>query len=360
MVSGNLYVLEFLGPYILMRAYIVSAGEFRAFIRWFQYATLVVILLAVVDHLTASYWIVNKAAALVHAQQLSPQFRGGLLRGQSIFDHPILFGTYCAFAGVILYFAQSSVIKSLFWFVICGIGCFLAQSSAPLLALILGICVILYDRVMRQYPGRWKLLLSCIVCFIVGLFIVSDKPMSFLIRNFTLDPQTGYYRILIWQFGGDEVLRSPLFGIGFRDWVRASWMGGSVDTLWLGLAMNYGIPTAVLFGMVLISATRGSRQQQSGVANDFLDQIRLSLSIVISLTIFVCFTVAFWGTMWSFLGALAGLRTNCRREPHSHRIPSRSARSAAPHAHRSAAAPWARRRSKIGTAPGKAMGVTAR
>ena len=40
-------------------------------------------------------------------------------------------------------------------------------------------------------------------------------------------PQTAFYRLLIRQYAGAEVMNSPLFGIGLRDWARMPGMVGS-------------------------------------------------------------------------------------------------------------------------------------
>jgi O-antigen ligase len=164
---------------------------------------------------------------------------------------------------------------------------------------------------LAAFPWRWKLLFAGIALGIAAVMVLSQNPLSFFIRHFTLDPQTGYYRLLIWEFAGAEALQSPLVGIGFREWAHPAWMSPSIDSLWLGLATTYGLPAAVLFGLAILSSMHRSEPQiPDRYLDPFLVRLSHTLSLVLSLAAFVCFTVYFWGAMWTFLGALAALRTN--------------------------------------------------
>src|SRR3954466_10503300 len=50
----------------------------------------------------------------------------------------------------------------------------------------------------------------------------------------------------IWEYGSASVLNNPLFGVGFGDWARASWMTSSADMFWLVNAMRHGLPAGLL------------------------------------------------------------------------------------------------------------------
>ena len=278
-----------------------------------RWATFIVIGIALVDQWHGGHWFRNSVAQVFGQVQLPAAFRGGFLRAQASFDHPILYGTFCAFAGVLFFYGETKLWRGLLWLAICGFGCFLAQSSAPLLAYMLGALLIAYDRVLVAYPWRWKALLTTIGTLVIALMIASEDPMSFLIRHLTFDPQTGFYRLNIWEWGGAEVLNSPLVGIGYRDWIRPSWMGSaSVDSMWLGLAMNYGIPMSCLTAGAVFASMR---RPAGNVPMNHRTRVGRGLSVVLSLAIFVCFTVAFWGVMWTFLAALTALRTNLGGRP---------------------------------------------
>ncbi|MCH7564219.1 MAG: hypothetical protein IH968_10395, partial [Gemmatimonadetes bacterium] len=65
----------------------------------------------------------------------------------------------------------------------------------------------------------------------------------------------GYYRIQIWTYGTASVERNPWFGIGDKAMGRAHWMVmETIDNHWLMLAVRYGLPTAILFGLGVVWA----------------------------------------------------------------------------------------------------------
>jgi hypothetical protein len=309
-VSGNLYVLEILGGYILVRAYCRTPNDLDCFIRYLKMGMIFIVIVGAIDHTQHQHWFMN----LVSGHLGDPRgvdFRNGFLRAQATFDHPILYGTFCSFAAILIFYNEKSTARALAYLALCCAGCVLAQSSAPLLSLMAALGMMTYDRVLRAYPWRWKLLVTGIAVGIVALWTVSNNPLSFLIRTFTLDPQTGYFRLLIWEYAGDEVLNSPWIGIGFREWQRPSFMGGSIDSLWLGLAVTYGIPCSIFVIMMMLLAMRGAGPRSVRPdLNSHTARMSSALSMVLSLTIFICFTVFFWGAMWTFLGVLAALRTN--------------------------------------------------
>ena len=95
---------------------------------------------------------------------------------------------------------------------------------------------------------RWTILWSIVIFgFLVIQFGSNLGAVKFFISHFTFDPQTGWYRVAIWDFGTASVLNYPLLGIGLNDWARPRWMASdSVDNFWLLTAMRYGIPSVIL------------------------------------------------------------------------------------------------------------------
>jgi hypothetical protein len=224
-------------------------------------------------------------------------------------EHPILFGSFCALASAPLFFGSKTSRGAILRLALCGFGCVLAVSSAPILALVITVGTIFYDRLLRSFAGRWKLLKLAFLAAVTFLCVFSNSPIEALLRRFTLDPQTAFFRLLIWQYGGAEVLNHPWFGIGLRDWARIPGMSGSVDAIWLVQAMAFGIPAAVLLGLTLILATRKARAPRGQVFNPYLDRVSMSLTITVVSAIFIGFTVHFWGAMLTFLGLMVGLKT---------------------------------------------------
>jgi hypothetical protein len=309
LISGSLLSLEVLGGYLIMRSYFTTRTDVEVFITWFGRAMIVLVAVAVIDHIAGSNAISNAIARLAGKAHGS-EYRNGLLRATSTFEHPILFGAICALAAILLYYGTTRKSSRAGYVALCVVGCILAMSSAPLLALALGFAVMIYDAVLRSYPWRWKLMFTGIAIFAIVLCLAKDDPIQTLIRNFTIDAQTGFYRLMIWDYAGAEALRHPWFGIGKRDWQRIPGMSASVDAIWLVLALAHGIATAVFFGLALLfSMRRAGRPMPERYLDPYLTRMRRGLSITICLIIFVGFTVHFWGVMWTLLGMLAGLRT---------------------------------------------------
>jgi hypothetical protein len=168
----------------------------------------------------------------------------------------------------------------------------------------------LFSRIFA-FPHRWLLVVSGGVFVIIAVFMVTSNPWGWIFNHLTFDAGTGYYRLLIWQFAGDAALQSPLFGIGFADWVREDWMGASIDSYWLVLAVHYGIPCSLLTGLGLIgSCTLPVRQTPANARQIGRREVKLaeSLGIVIFLTVFLGFTVDFWGVSGMLISMVAGMR----------------------------------------------------
>ena len=81
------------------------------------------------------------------------------------------------------------------------------------------------------------------VYFLLGLDL--EKAVT----SVSISDRTAVYRLYIYKYGILEVLRNPIFGIGFNDWARPSAMTDSVDSFWLFNAMRYGIPALLFIGI---------------------------------------------------------------------------------------------------------------
>ena len=122
------------------------------------------------------------------------------------------------------------------------------MSSAPISCLVFQAMLIAYTSLLRRNSSKWTILWSIVLFGVLAAQFGSNQgAVKFFISHFTFDPQTGWYRVAIWDFGSDSVLNHPIFGIGLADWARPRWMASdSVDNFWLLTAMRYGIPALVL------------------------------------------------------------------------------------------------------------------
>jgi hypothetical protein len=309
-VSGSLLVLEFSGGYLIMRAYFTSRADTQQFVRSLGKALLFLVCVAVFDHLNRRNLFNDTVASLFGLVNYPSSLRNGLLRATATLEHPILFGTLCTFSYIIFFFGKQTGLQRTLFMALGAFGCVLAMSSAPLLALFLGTGLILYDRLLQSYRWRWKVFIGSGALLFGLLLLVKSDPFATLIRNFTIDPQTGFYRLMIWDYAGHEVMQNPYFGINRREWAKGTPLDGSIDTIWLAFALAYGIPASILLALSLLTSMRGKgRLAPDRYLDPYLLRMRRGLSITISLAIFIGFTVHFWGVMLTFLGILAGLRT---------------------------------------------------
>lgn len=316
--SGGIIALEFIGPYLIIRCFVRSIDQVHLTVRLFCTVAAIVGPLGVFDTI-ASYPVLHDqlarltgyvygSAAIIHDP--ADYYRLGLFRAEGVFEHPILFGIAMCYA-LILVGSLSGARKVLCFFG-CGVGLFLSLSSAPWLATVIGLACLVYRRVARSIPRRWLLLVAGGACAIGAIFIVSKNPFGFIFSHMTLDATTAYFRLLIWQYAGWDLWQSPIFGIGLlSDWLRPDWMPDSVDSLWLRAAMLYGIPGSVLMGLSLISASsRSVRVTPRNAGYVGRREVRLAeaLGIITFLTIFLGFTVHYWGICSLILSLLVGIR----------------------------------------------------
>jgi O-antigen ligase len=234
----------------------------------------------------------------------------GLYRAEGIFEHPILSGIAMCYALILAAGLRGP--RRALCFLGCGTGLFLSLSSAPWLAMAIGLACLIYRRIARAIAHRWLLLAGAGACMIGAIFIVSKNPFGFIFSHMTLDAATGYFRLLIWEYAGWDLWQSPIFGIGLSsDWLRPDWMPSSVDSLWLRAAMLYGIPGSALIGLSLVSASsRAVRISPRNAGWIGPREVRLAeaLGIIAFLTVFLGFTVHYWGICSLILSLLIGLR----------------------------------------------------
>jgi len=323
-VSAFSPALEFYGMYVIARAYLYELSSIDNFVRCLLIATVGVVLFAALDIITQQYVAQQLAGAFFPAPvtgQLDTSEPGlhrvvlGIysLRATSTFDHPILLGTFCASMMPLCLYSPVSQTRRWFLIATCMLGCLLALSSAPLLATFMVFAVYAYDRLMRSYAWRWKALVSGLLLCIVTFSLASDNPLSWLFRNLTLDPQTAYFRLLIWDAGLAVISEHPWLGIGFNP-SGNSILDASTDSLLLARAVTFGVPLVSLLYLTALSAilpVRGERAVRKSRA--LLDVMCTSFSVTLSAILFISMTVTFWNATWLFFGLCIGIRV-CLKE----------------------------------------------
>ncbi len=247
---GTILAIETIIPFLFARVYIRTPEDFAFFIKCVCWAILLMIPLAFAEAMTGRIIlseIMSKIAPVY--PDLQNEMRLGMHRAQGPFEHPILFGVFCAscFSASILVWGQhlsgaGRTIRGL----VVGTATFLSLSMGAYVSLMIQIALLLWDKILYSVQARWKILLLGFLAFYIFIDLASDRsPINVITSILTFRGGAAYNRILIWEYGTAEVMRHPIFGLGFNDWIRLPWMVASVDNFWLVIAMKFGLPALI-------------------------------------------------------------------------------------------------------------------
>ena len=309
-VFGGSLAIESLGGYAIARAYIRNAPTCEATIHTLFVAIVVSGLIALPELVINSHLahdIMHAVTGVEHPLKYEKRF--GLLRAYGTFDHPIHLGSFCAGMFALIWFTTRGLAKRLNRAVLVSIATFVSLSSAPLLGVATQIGIMFWDRVTRGMPGR----IILTVFGIFGVFLAvsvfaARSPFAWVATGLTIDSWNGYYRLIIWEHGLNNVWANPWFGIGLADWQRPWWMASaSVDAFWLLITMRIGIPGFVLLALAALSLTwafaRRSARSRDRKVQRFAKAWLISL---LALILMGC-TVHFWNVLHAYFFFFLGM-----------------------------------------------------
>lgn len=318
--SGVAFALDGLLAYLIARVSFRNVTDFRRFLIVVAPVALIFAVLLAAEAITHTPFIRSLARSIFSPlsaaelgvasdMELFSDTRFGMLRATGPFAHPILAGVF--FSSLIALYMGASLRS---WPLMAGFAAGLLSvfslSSAALLSLILIAVLFGYDRLQRSVPVlNWKLfaIVSAVLLALVQA-AAQNGIISILIR-FTLNPQTGYYRLLIWEYASQSVAKYPLIGIGFTPYERLAWMDESIDAFWLSLAVRHGLitPIFLLVASVLILAML-SRAAGQTAGNE--RQVYIGLAVAIFVMGLVGFTVSFFGAIATWFFLILGMGTS--------------------------------------------------
>lgn len=316
--SGMAVALDSTVPYFVARFSIRSLDDLRRFLVVLAPVVLVLVALFMVEAVT--HWrFIREFAQAVFGQLGANEYgetnlpviqgdtRYGMLRAMGPFSHPILAGTFLvSYLSLMLF---SRVRGWPYWAGMTAvIGTLATLSSSPMLGLVLVAFLAFYERFRHLITFlNWPLFVCIVGALIVVLSFISENGLVNVLIRFTLNPQTGYFRLLIWEFGMQSVANYPWFGIGYEPYVRPVWMlTDSVDAFWLYIAMRSGLPAVALLGAgvvwAIFSASRTAGRMRSADAESLI-------GVIITLVVFVIlgFSVSFFGGVLIWFFAVFGI-----------------------------------------------------
>ena len=304
--------VEFLGGYLMGRAYIRTSEDFVALVRWLAFLVLCTTPFAVFEALTGRPLLLEllHRAHLTAVAIVSIDARMGLERVQSGFAHPIHYGLFCSVAFSLAFVALRNVTGTGWRYVssvIVALSGFLALSSGALLAILLQIALILWAASFARLRGRWWLLIGLFALAYVVVDLLSNRdPLQVFMSYATFSAHNAYWRGIIFEWGMKSVWAHPLYGIGLNDWVRPWYMySGSMDNFWLVMAVRYGIPGFVVLVLGYVwGIFRVMRRDFEGDA--VLARIRRAWVFTFLGLSFTLTTVHVWTNIYSFVFFLFG------------------------------------------------------
>ena len=321
-VSVTSQALEFFGSYVIGRIFLSQPATLRSFCKALGPIGIVLLGFAILDEVSERFYVLGLTAGLfgvagagmeIGDDHVYRAFMGhNFFRATATLDHPILYGSFCCCAATIQLFTEPKLTKRVVYTALLFIGCFLSMSSAPLIAFLFAIAMAGFDAVLKRYPLRWRLLTCLALGGFGGLSLASDNPFTWFIRNLTLDPHSGYFRLMIWDAAFEQIGKLPIFGNGFAKTGNYI-LDATVDCLWLARAINYGLPLIVFFLLAIVCAlVPVAGQARSPAVPPELRRVRAAFSIMLVLMLFTSFTVYFWNGMWVFLCMCIGIRVSLK------------------------------------------------
>lgn len=253
--SGGRDVIDILGTWFLARGCIRDDKDIVRLLKLVLPGLLVVAGLLFIESVTGKFRVIDLFPIRGVDEFSANQYRLGLLRAFGPFSHPILAGLFLS-SFITLYGLIVRDQASRWLGMAAGLAGFFTLSSAALANLVLQAGFFIYRKIISiaGYRTEWRPLAMLTVAGLALLQVLSKGgAISAIIRYGALDAETGYFRLIIWEFGTASVARKPLFGFGYGGYDKPIWVAhDSVDNHWLFLAIRYGFPAfAIYFALAL-------------------------------------------------------------------------------------------------------------
>lgn len=206
----------------------------------------------------------------------------------------------------LIYFSKISFRLRIFG-VLCCTALVFSLSSAAIILMIIVLCAAIFTRYRGFIPFiTWPRIFLAIFLALVLIEVGSEGGVIKIFLRYTFSPQSGYYRLLIWEYGWKTIMNSPWVGIGYEDYERPHWMTNSIDTNYILLGVRNGIlaPIALLGACFTSMFMLGLRHRTASAIDR---EMIVGVSCAIFLLMFAGITVAFFGEIVPWFMALIGI-----------------------------------------------------
>lgn len=252
-----------LGGYLTARASIQTAEHFASLCRFLGYVVLLSLPFALFEALTKQMIIMQLVDRLpgmnVFPRATHEQRIPGLYRAQFTFVHPIHYGFFCALVFAMVLSGLKGAISSGERWILGGAAAFcsfLSLSSAAVLTIAVQFALILWARATVNVKNRWTILITGLTVMYIILDIASNRPaLIAVISRLSFNQATVQIRQRLFEFGTEQIGKTPWLGVGYNDWGLPPWMSGSIDNFWLLQALIYGMPALLALAAAFIGGT---------------------------------------------------------------------------------------------------------
>jgi hypothetical protein len=303
--------IETAAAYFLARCFVRDGDDFYNVIQLLFRLVLILLPFALIEFVSGQNILLQLCAVICPTYTLSTEQRMGLTRVQSVFDHPILFGVFAASAVALVHLVlghnKSALQRNLMTWTV-GFTAVTSLSAGPLIAVIVQAALLSWNSFLSTVQVRWKLLIGLLITGDLTVELLANRSLPEIISSYlTFDDQSYWYRTVIWEYGSAAALNHPLFGAGLDRWERPPWMLGSIDNLWLYLAVRSGLPAPGLLLLALLSLflTIGLKKG----LDDRIAAYRTAFLITMSGFFVVSWTVDFWDAAYVLFLFLMGSGT---------------------------------------------------
>ena len=300
--TSGIYFIEVVGPFFITLAYCNTVKKIQKVVWAYLLTVCLTLLVTLPETLTGFNWL-YKTLGSSGTPGAHIGKRMGLHRAFGSFDHPILQGVYAGTAIGLAWFT----VKKKFVFIAALVATITSVSSGAIASVFIQFMLIGWETFTKSVTKRWRLLLIILIIIYILIDLISNRPaMRAILTNLTMSPHTAYWRMMIWEYGMDNVWGSPIFGIGHHDWVRPYWMySGSMDAFWLVSMVRYGLPAFFFYATSFLIVIFGLLSYKSPT-KEILLMRRGWLCGMIGLAISSC-TVHLWNNAFIFVNFYLGL-----------------------------------------------------
>jgi O-Antigen ligase len=310
------HFIEVCGSYFLARAIFRQPSDYVFWSKCLWRSVLILLPFAIYEALTGHPLILEflRNFIKVYPNDGMP-LRLGLDRVQATFEHPILYGVFCASvlspAVLVLANKRSIGVKFRNGFVV-SLATFLSLSTGAYINLVWQFAAMFWNKVFRSNRKRWRLLLYIAIALYVAVDLYSNRtPFEVFISYLTFDQGNSYTRVLQWKYGTVAVLENPIFGLGlFADYPRPDFLPVSIDNFWLLRAMRFGFPGISLLLLSVIIGGYGLTKRIDNTTSSWAAVSTAQLCTLIGSVISLV-TVDVWSGSHTFfyfsLGAIVAL-----------------------------------------------------